>query len=103
MQYYISGPPPNPLARLLAAILGLLALVGAFFFGVFILLGALALGLIAWLVIRIRIWWFRRKYGASGGVPPGGPGRGEPGHGQPSGQDDDVIEAEYEVVSRKDD
>lgn len=100
MQYYISGPPTNPLARLLAAIIGALVLVGAFFFGVFILAGALVLGLLAWLAIRIRIWWFRRKLGASAAVSPGKDGPGA-GSGAPSANGDDVIEAEYEVVSRK--
>ena len=45
MQYYISGPPMNPLARILAALVGVLALVGAFFFGIFIFVVAIALGL----------------------------------------------------------
>lgn len=91
----------NPLSRLLAAVIGALALVGAFFFGFFILVGAFALGLAAWLAIRLRIWWLRRKFGASGPVPPGGFGGPAPGAGDPSPNRDDVIEAEYEVVSRK--
>ena len=37
MPYYITPPPMNPLSRLLAAIVAVLALVGAFFFGVFVL------------------------------------------------------------------
>ena len=64
MQYYISGPPMNPLARILAGLVGVLALVGAFFFGIFIFIGA-------------------ADHRRAGG--------------------DDVIEAEYEVVSRSED
>ena len=71
MQYYISGPPMNPLARILAALVGVLALVGAFFFGIFIFMGAIALGLIAWLALWLRLWWIRRKLRAFGQDWPG--------------------------------
>ena len=54
----------NPLSRLLTAVVGAIALVGAFFFGFFVLIAAVALGLIAWLVIWLRIWWFKRKLAA---------------------------------------
>ena len=37
MQYYIAPPPMNPLTRLLAGLVAVLALVGAFFFGLFVL------------------------------------------------------------------
>ena len=60
----------NPLSRLLTAVVGAIALVGAFFFGFFVLIAAVALGLIAWLVIWLRIWWFKRKLAASGVAPP---------------------------------
>lgn len=72
----------SPLSRLLAAILGLLAMVGAFFFGLFILAIALGLGVLAWIGISLRVWWLRRQFP--------GPDREE------------VIEAEYTVISRKD-
>ena len=100
MVHYISGPPMNPLTRLLAAVIGLLALVGAFFFGVFIFVGALVLGVLAWVVIRLRFWWLSRKLGKAGNEPPGGFGGQGPGSAS-SENGDDVIEAEYEVISRK--
>jgi hypothetical protein len=98
---YISGPPMNPLTRLMAAIIGVLALVGAFFFGVFIFVGALVLGLLAWVAIRLRIWWLRRRLGNVGTVSPGGFGAQRPGEAPSSKNGEDVIEAEYEVISRK--
>ena len=102
MQYQLNPPPMNPLARLLAAIVGGLALVGAFFFGFFILLAALAMGLIAWAAIWLRFWWIRRKLVATGQVPPGfgGEPNGRPGTSSRSG---DVIDGDYEVVSRDED
>jgi hypothetical protein len=99
MPYYISGPPLNPLTRLLAAVVGALALVGALFFGFFIFLGALALGLVAWLAFRLRVWWLRRKYGDS--VPPFGAPGWPPGSGDVQ-ERGDVIDGEYEVVSGED-
>ncbi len=99
MQYQIGPPPMNPLSRLLAAIAGALVLVGAFTFGFFILVAAVAFGLVAWLVIWLRVWWIKRKLGATGGASPldfgqpPGDDRQRPGSGE-------VIDAEYEVVSR---
>lgn len=100
MPQYIAPPPMNPLSRLLAGILAVLALAGAFFFGIFILGLVAGLGLIAWLVFSIRMWWLRKKFtGNSGGMR----GAGSQNRGQDAGADGgDIIEAEYTVVSRKD-
>jgi len=84
MQHYISPPPMNPLSRLLAGILAVIALAGAFFFGVFVLIFAVTVGLIAWLFLWIRMWWIRRK---------------TPQSVDRSGK---IIDAEYTVVSRRD-
>lgn len=103
MPYYITPPPMNTLSRLIAAVLAVMALVGAFFFGIFVLILAAGLGLAAWLYLTLRLWWFRKK----GGAP--GPGQDAfetvfRNAGQPPGKEDGkVIDAEYTVVSREDD
>ena len=60
MPYYISQQPMNPITRIFAAILTVLALVGAFFFGLIILAVVAGLGLLLWIGIRIRVWWLMR-------------------------------------------
>lgn len=90
----------NPLSRLLAAVVGAIALVGAFFFGFFVLIAAVVFGLLAWLAIWLRVWWIRRRLAAAGAQPPPGFGSPGPTGPEPSAGRDDVIEAEYEVVSR---
>ena len=100
MPYYIAPPPLNPLSRILAGLLGVLALVGAFFFGLVVLAVAIGLGVLVWLFVALRMWWLRRRWQGQSG-PGGGDG---PAHsGTPSQRERDVIEADYEVVSRRDD
>lgn len=87
----------NPLSRLLAAILAVLAMVGAFFFGVFVLAFAAGIGLIAWLAFSIRLWWLRKSGVIQAGRGPGsnqGQGPGETGR--------DLTDVEYTVVTRRD-
>jgi predicted lipid-binding transport protein (Tim44 family) len=95
--YRIGGPPANPFARLLAGLVGVLAVVGAAFFGLFLFAAAIAVGLIAWGVIALRVWWIRRRLKAAG-VRPENPFGEEPD--RPDEGDRSVIEADYEVVSR---
>ena len=98
MEYRRLGPPPmNPITRILAGLFGLVALVGAFFFGFLILAVAVAVGIAAWIAIRMRIWWLRRRAGSGtqAGPAPGEPGRSDAGSS--------VIEGEYKVVSRRED
>jgi hypothetical protein len=99
VRYYLSPPPLNPVARILAGLLAVAALVGAFFFGLIILAAAVGLGVVAWLVLTVRVWWLRRQLRAGrgdGGKPAG--------HAKPGGEHKpDVIDAEYEVISRRED
>ena len=100
MPHYFSPPPMNPLSRILAGLFAVLALVGALFFGVFILVLAVGLGVLAWLVLTLRMWWLRRgRHGQAAG-------RGQDHvvrEGGVENHGDDVIEADYEVISRRED
>jgi hypothetical protein len=94
MLHRLPPPPSNPLARILAGLFALLVLAGALFFGLVVLALAVGLGVLAWWVLRLRVWWLGRQVRTgAGGVSRAGEGvrRGE------------VIEADYEVVSRRDD
>ena len=88
MQNFISPPPMNPLSRVLAAIMAILALLAAFFFGLIVLALVAGIGLLVLLGIRLRFWWMKRHMPPSGVVP---------GNTQQQGE---VIDAEYTVVSR---
>jgi len=99
VRYYLASPSSNPLTRILAAVLAVLALIGAVFFGMVVLAVALGLGVLLWLLLSLRMWWLRRQWSAES---PSAPRAGMPG--QPGGaerHDGDVIDADYEVISRK--
>lgn len=103
MQYSLGPPPMNPLSRLLAGLVAVLALVGALFFGIFVLVLVVGVGLIAWVVLWLRMWWIRRK------LPRGQHDQDRTVHpesgaaGSASRRKGEVIDAEYEVVSRDED
>ena len=100
MGYFLAPPPLNPVSRVLASLLAVLALVGAFFFGFFVLALALGLGALAWLILAVRMWWLRRQWQRQG------VGRQYGQTGPPGGEDGrrgEVIDADYEVVSRRED
>ena len=96
MNYQIGPPPMNPLARLLAAVVGAAVLVGAFFFGFIILAFAVVAGLVLWLVVWIRIWWLRRKL-ADGASDPFQAYRAP----RESPDSEGAIEGDFEVISRE--
>ena len=89
MPYYISQTPMNPVSRVLATLVAGLALVGAFFFGLVVLVLFVGVGLLLWLGFRLRMWWIRRQLRGD-----------EAATGHSSGQGE-TIDAEYTVVSRR--
>jgi hypothetical protein len=91
MPLYISPPPANPLTRFLLALVGVLALVGSVMLGLIALAVVAGLGLVAGLVLWLRVAWIRRKFRRAGlhtgSVDESGPvGKAE------------ILEAEYTVV-----
>ncbi len=78
----------NPLSRALAAVMAVLALVAALFFGLIVLGLAVGIGLLCWLGIRLRLWWMRRHIPSHDTGPASTLQKGA------------VIDAEYTVVSR---
>ena len=98
MPYYISPPPQSPLTRIIAGIIGLFALVGAFMIGMAALLVVIGLGLIAAVAIWLRLAWIKhrlRKSGIDLGVKTTASNTNST---EVSGQ---VIEAEYTVISKR--
>ena len=89
----------NPVSRILAGVLGIAVLAAAFFFGFIVLMLAAGLGVLAWLLLALRMWWLRRQWARHGpGVEAHRDGWARPG----SAREGEVIEADYEVVTRRD-
>ena len=96
MPYYISPPPQNPFTRLIAAVIAVFALVGSFMIGFAALLVVAAVGLVLAIAIWIRVAWLRhrmKKQGVNFQTSPFNRPQQDEGH---------VIDAEYTVVSEKD-
>lgn len=91
MPYYISPPPQSPLTRIVAAIVTLFALIGAFMIGMAALLVVGGIALVAGLIIWLRVAWIKRQLKKSGIDLDA-----EMGARRESGS---FIDAEYTVVS----
>lgn len=91
MPYYLNPPPSNPLSKLIAAVIAVLALMGSFMIGFAVLLVVAAIGLLLGIVIWVRVALIKRRLRKEGFQfdTPGG-------KEQRSGQ---VIDAEYTVIS----
>ena len=100
MPYYLSPPPQNPLARVIAGIVAILALVGAFMIGMVALAIVASVALIAGLAIWLRVVWIKRQLRKSG-VDFGSHVRNS--GAQQSHVSGQVIDAEYTVVSESED
>ena len=96
MPVYLTPPPRNPLVQAIAAVIGVVLMVGAFMIGLVAFAAIAGLALLAGLVAWVRMAWLRRK----------GVGTG-PQRPQPDATQDNrpsaTIEAEYTVVSRSED
>lgn len=94
MTYYISPPPQNPLTRIIAAIIAVFALAGAFMIGVAALLVVAGVGLVAGLALWLRVAWIKRRLRNSGLDLDAALGAQR--------ESGDVIDAEYTVISVQD-
>jgi len=98
MPYYISPPPQGPLTRIIAGILAVFTLIGAFMIGMVALLVIAGVGLIAGIAIWMRIAWVKRQLRKSGF----GPGATiNPSAATSAEQSSQVIDAEYTVISER--
>ena len=98
MTQYINPPPQGPLTRIIAAIIAALMLVGAFMIGMVALLFIAGAGLIAGLAIWLRVIWIKRQLRKNGVNLDAGR---NPSAANPANKTGHVIEAEYTVISER--
>jgi len=89
MQYHLSPPPQGPLARLVAGIIAIFVLVGAVMLGMVAFLIIAGLALLAGIVIWLRVAWIKQRLKKQGVNLRDDEIRDSSGH---------VIDAEYTVV-----
>ena len=95
MPNYLNPPPQGPLARIIATIIAVFALVGAFMLGLVALLVIGGVALVIGLAIWLRVAWIKRQLRKSGVNLDA-----KAGSSRESGN---VIDAEYTVVAESDD
>ena len=95
MPYYLNPPPQGPLTRIVATIIAVFALLGAFMLGLVALLVIAGIALVIGLAIWLRVAWIKRQLRKSGVNLDM-----EAGDSRESGN---VIDAEYTVVAEPDD
>lgn len=102
MPVYMTPPPRSPLAQVLTAIVAALVMVAGFMLGIVALVVFAGIALIAWLALWLRARWLGR--GKKDPTQPSGQANHPQGR-RPSGQarGGQTIEAEYTVVSRRQD
>lgn len=90
MSYYLHPPPQGPLARIIASIIAVFVLVGAVMLGMVAFLVIAGLALVAGLVLWLRIAWIKRRLQKEGiDLRDTTPRAQNPGH---------IIDAEYTVI-----
>ena len=99
MPSYISPPPRNPLSAIIAGIVGVVMMIGVFMLGFVALIVALGIGMLIWAGIYVRIWWAKRQL-ARQGIDLSSE---NPFASHQASRQDDSLDAEYTVISKKQD
>ena len=89
MQYHLNPPPQGPLARLVASVIAVFVLVGAVMLGMVAFLIIAGVALVAGIVIWLRVAWIKRRLKKQGVNLRDDEARDNSGH---------VIDAEYTIV-----
>ena len=97
MPQYLNPPPQNPFTRLIAAIIAIFALVGSFMIGFAALVVVAAVGLVLAIAIWLRVAWLKHRMKKEGVTFGDGTFTDRPR------EQGNIIDAEYTVVSEKDD
>ena len=87
---YRQFPAGNPLANILVVIAGILVISLALTVGFFVFLGVAGFVLFMGIVMSVRGWWYRRKFGSARGEETKGETRVRETH--------QIIEGEYHEV-----
>jgi membrane protein implicated in regulation of membrane protease activity len=95
MPYYLNPPPQGPLTRLIASIVAVIVLIGAFMLGMVALLVIAGVALVAGLAIWLRVAWIKRQLRKSG--------VNLDAHRDTTRESGHVIDAEYTVVTDPED
>ena len=93
MPYYISPPPQNPIGRFISTIIAILILAGTLMLGMAAFLVVAGIGLVAGIIIWLRVLLIKRKLqenGVDAGV-----------RNEPSSSSGHIIDAEYTVISEQ--
>ena len=94
MPYHLNPPPQGPLARIIASIIAVFVLIGAVMLGMVALLVIAGLALVVGIAIWLRLAWIKRRLRK----------RGVNLHNEATNQDRSghVIDAEYTIVETPD-
>lgn len=102
MAVYLTPPPQNPLARLLAGIVAILVLTGAFLIGFVVFIAVAGIALIAGAWIWFRSWRLRRQAGAAAGDAGFSDVMKDAARSKEGSERGATIEAEYTVIKSED-
>jgi len=93
---FFQQKPQSFLSKIVATVLGIAVLVGAFLLGAVVLIAFFGFIVVMAIIVYARIWWLKRKFAGADPSATGGQG-GTDGHSM------NVLDGEYTVVDVHDD